>query len=185
MRLFAAFPLPAEIVSGILHALEPVRAQAPRAKWVDGAGLHVTVHFFGECSDEDLRNLKRVFDDPGLRVPPIPARLGQVGQFPEHGSPRVLWVGFHRGEEGMHAFWDLFESRISGQGWEREARGFSPHVTLARAGSFSFPAGWPPAIRMPAVDFSLEECVLFQSVLGPAGATYHAQGRIPLGRGSP
>jgi RNA 2',3'-cyclic 3'-phosphodiesterase len=185
MRLFAALPLPTAIVPSLMQSLEPARERCTQARWVAVTGMHVTLHFFGDCTDEQLNALKRVFEDPALRAPAIAVRLGPVGQFPERGAPRVLWVGFARGEEAMRAYWELFESRIAPLGWQRDARGFTPHVTIARAGAAPVPRGWAEGISAPSTDFYIEECVLFQSVLDRAGATYYAQSRMGFGRGSP
>ena len=183
MRLFAALPLPAAIVPALMLAMEPARRRAPSAKWVAAAGMHITIHFFGDCTDERLGALKKVFEDHTLSVPALAVRLGSVGQFPAQGAPRVLWAGFERGGEAMRSYWDLFESRIAPLGWQPDARGFTPHVTLARAGAIPIPRKWEEGIRMPSMDFFIEECVLFQSVLDRSGATYHAQSRISFGRG--
>jgi len=184
MRLFAALPLPAAVIPSLLGAIAPARGQAPRAKWSASEGLHITLHFFGDCTDAKLNALKGVFADPSMRVSAMAVRLGPVGQFPPQGAPRVIWVGFERGEEEMRTYWNLFESRIAPLGWKADVRGFTPHVTLARVGSVPIPPRWSEGISMPSTDFLIDECVLFQSVLGPGGATYHAQSRIHFERGS-
>ena len=169
MRLFAALPLPASIIPALMHAIEPARLRASRAKWVASEGLHITLHFFGDCTEAQVEALKKACGDPSLRLPAMAARLGDVGQFPSRGAPRVLWAGFHRGEVSMRAYWGIFESRMAPLGWQSDPRGFTPHVTLARVGSAEIPQDWAKGISMPSMDFIMDECVLFQSRSGSDG----------------
>jgi len=122
--------------------------------------------------------------DPALRRAPISTGLGGLGQFPPRGIPRVLWVALERGVEEMRAFWERFEQAIAPLGWTPDPRGFSPHVTVARPGSAALDGDWGSGVEMPALGFSIVECVLFQSVLGRAGAEYLPLKRIPFNRGS-
>jgi 2'-5' RNA ligase len=181
VRVFAALPLPSGVVSSLEEALAPARRMSSGLRWVSAGGFHVTLHFFGEVPEPGVAALQRVFEDPDLRVPAIPLRLGTMGQFPPRGSPRVLWVGFEQGVEVMRSYWALFEKKISPLGWVPDKRGFSPHVTVARAGRAGG-AGEDLKAEIPRIDFLMEECVLFQSILGHAGAQYLALKKIPLKR---
>ena len=182
MRVFAALPLPPAVVGALHSALAPVRRAHPGLRWVTPGGFHVTLHFFGEVSEPGVAALLQALDDPALRTAAIPARLGNAGQFPPRGNPRVLWVGLERGEPEMRSYWSVFEEKISALGWTPDKRGFSAHITVARAGNSAI-AGWDRSIEVPRTDFSVEECVLFQSILGRAGAQYVPLKTIPLGRG--
>jgi RNA 2',3'-cyclic 3'-phosphodiesterase len=184
MRLFAALPIPATAVARLFQAIEPARARLPRVKFVASAGMHVTLHFFGECTEKQLADLRPVFADPALRVPAITGRFDRLGQFPERGPARVLWAGFGAGAREMRTLWEAFEARIASQGWEKDPRGFSPHLTLARAGRETIPGGWSDGIVLPSEEFLIDECILFQSILDRSGATYHPLCRMGLGRGT-
>jgi 2'-5' RNA ligase len=170
-------------VAGLLDSrLVPARRAFPGFRWVPAAGFHVTLHFFGDVPDAGVTALGQVFDDPELRVPAIPARFGKIGQFPPRGNPRVLWVGLDRGEAEIRAYWDRFEKKISPLGWTPDERGFSAHITIARAGRAAAPS-WDADLPVPEEDFLMEECVLFQSILGPSGAQYVPLKKIALERG--
>jgi 2'-5' RNA ligase len=182
VRVFAALPLPAAAAGLLDSALAPARRACPELRWVSPAGFHVTLHFFGEVAEEGVAALQHAFDDPDLRVPAIQIRLGGIGQFPERGNPRVLWVGLERGEADIRAYWDLFEKKVSPLGWTPDARGFSAHITIARAGR-SAAAAPDGHLEMPRADFLMEECVLFQSILGRGGAEYVPLKKIALERG--
>jgi 2'-5' RNA ligase len=91
-------------------------------------------------------------------------------------------VGIDRGEEEMRSYGKLFEEKIAPLGFLPDARGFTPHVTIARSGSVLLESGWGAGIAIPPVDFLLQECVLFQSVLGRGGAEYVPLQRIAFGK---
>jgi RNA 2',3'-cyclic 3'-phosphodiesterase len=181
MRVFAAFPLPAAARASIAEAFKESRSREPHARWVSSAIIHLTVHFFGELPAEAVQGLKAVFDDASLRRPPIPARLGAPGQFPGSGHARVLWVGLDAGGEEMAEFSHQFEQRIAPlsslggppQAWLPDARGFTPHITVARAGRDTIHDGWDEGVSLPHTDFMVEECVLFESLIGVGGSEYH------------
>jgi 2'-5' RNA ligase len=182
VRVFAALPLPPAVVGSLEAALAPARRAYPGLRWVSARGFHVTLHFFGELPEAGVAALQQVFDDPDLRVPAIAMRLGKIGQFPPRGDPRVLWVGLEQGAEEMQSYWDLFERKIFPLGWTPDVRGFAAHVTVARAGKAAI-AGGNIVVEIPPMDFFMEECVLFQSVLGSAGAQYLPLKSISLNRG--
>lgn len=180
MRLFAALELPAEARAGISDAFSRLRALAPRAKWVSPESMHLTLHFFGEVADAEVGGFSSVFDDASLAVPVIRFQLGPAGFFPPGGPPKVLWVGITRGVEEMRAFCDRFTDKLqalrSGAGplrqWSPDSRGFSPHITVARSGAAPLSREWAGEVKVPAAEYRVERCVLFQSILGPGGARY-------------
>ena len=143
MRVFAALPLPLPPLPRLAAAIEPVRLAYPRLRWVPPSAYHLTVHFFGDLPDPAVAALKALLLDPGLRVPAIPARFGLLGQFPEQGTARVVHASLEQGAEEARAFYDVFHRLAAPLGYQPEARGFAPHITLARA-----PSGAP--VRPPA-----------------------------------
>jgi 2'-5' RNA ligase len=174
MRVFAALPLPTSAAAELAAAVEPLRRALPRLRWVSPAGYHVTVHFFGDLDEPAMSRLRALFREPDLRVAAIPARWGRLGQFPGRGPARVIHAELEKGAEEAHAFHDLFHRMAAPLGYAPDPRGFSPHVTLARAGQVAPAEGWQDGVRLPDGEFLIGECVLYESVLGPAGARYTA-----------
>jgi 2'-5' RNA ligase len=190
VRVFAALPLPSGIAAGIGSAFSSARTLAPKARWVPQESMHLTLHFFGEIPEEKISGFSPLFDDPELRWPVIRARLGEPGFFPKSGAPRVLWIGLQEGVEEMRAFLKLFTEKMQplrqADGplcqWSPDARGFSPHLTVARSGSAPLSTHWAQAVKIPSGEFLITECVLFQSLLGAGGARYVPLKTIPFQR---
>jgi 2'-5' RNA ligase len=191
VRVFAACPLPAGVSAGIAGSFSSARALAPRVKWVGPESMHLTLHFFGEIPDQEIKGFTQVFEDPALRIPAPRARLGPAGCFPAAGTPRVLWVGLRDGVEALRAFWVDFTEKLHPlrrpggplRDWCPDVRGFNPHVTVARSGTVPLDARWAAA-PVPSADFEIVECVLFQSLLGAGGARYVRLMSIPFQKGN-
>jgi len=186
MRLFAALELSAEARAGISEAFARLRSLAPKARWVSAESMHLTLHFFGEIPDDLVDRFSPVFDDPSLQVPAMPVRFGPAGFFPGSGTPKVLWMGIAAGVEPMRAFWSQLTGKLEAlrtgtgplQTWTPDARGFSPHITVARAGTVPLSRQWAVEVKPPAEEFTVRRCVLFQSLLGAGGARYVPQKTI-------
>jgi RNA 2',3'-cyclic 3'-phosphodiesterase len=181
MRLFAALPLPRDVSAALGKGLAKARELYPRIHWVREEKMHLTLHFFGDLPDDCVQYLYHVFEnDATLARTPIPMRLGLPGKFPEKGPPKVLWVGLDKGREDLQEYWRLFETKLIPLHLQPDPEGFSPHVTVARAGKASVDAGWVDFVQVPRIDFKISELVLYQSVLGQSGVNHVAQRRVPF-----
>jgi len=190
--VFAALELPPSLRSAIAGAFSGARAIAPKAKWVSTEAMHLTLHFFGEVPEAQIEGFSPVFADRALQRPAIRAQLGSAGFFPPGGPPRVLWVGLARGVEELRSFWERFTERLQPlranggplRGWSPDQRGFSPHITVARAGPVPLSRQWAEHVQVPSGEFLVQRCVLFQSVLGPGGPRYEPLRAIVFPEGS-
>lgn len=182
MRVFAALPLPAAAVSAVNGIVEDLRARYPRMRYVRPEGMHLTLHFFGEIEDGAVEVLKTLFGDPRVKRPVIHASLGRLGRFPPGGLPRVIWLGLSSGERELADYSGLFQSLIKPLGYREDPRGFTPHLTIARAGNERADGEWIAARPVPALDFAFSELVLFKSVLSREGAVYSPLARVELER---
>ena len=181
MRVFAALPLPDSGIRALDAAIEPLRRAHPRLRWVAPSSYHLTLHFFGELGEEAVSRLKALFAAPELRARPIAARFGPLGRFPDRGEPRVIHVALAQGAEEARAYFDAFHAAIAKLGYRPEARGFVPHITLARFPREPLPGGLTVDMAVPQAEFLIEQCVLYQSVLGPGGPRYAAIARAGFG----
>ncbi len=183
MRVFAALPLPPAAIETLTAVQTALRGRCRSIRPTGVAGMHLTLHFFGEVDEGGVKRLAELWRDPVLRGPRIAASLGPLGAFPPRGSPRVLWVGLDRGADAVRTFQGMLAGRLEELGFRGDPRGFSPHVTLARAGSPAPPAGLLEGIAAPRLDFAFVECVLFESILGPRGPSYVPLAAVTFDRG--
>jgi 2'-5' RNA ligase len=129
MRLFTAILLPPETLLRLERLLSALRPEA-LISWSPLDNLHITTKFIGSWPENRLPEL----DAALAGLPPsvsFDVHLHDLGWYPDHRSPRVLWAGV----ESCPALLDLakdIEARLETLGIAKESRSFSPHLTLAR-----------------------------------------------------
>ena len=190
MRLFVALDIDSEIRRRIVAFRDSLRPCAPDVRWVGPETFHVTLQFLGETSRlDEIRNALQQ-----VRRTAIPLNFRGTGFFPNSKSPRVFWVGI-QSDETLQQLSDAILTALNPLGFQREPGPFTPHLTLARAGS-----GRPRPVRgersasglrvvgvkvqdLGVVDFgsiTAREFCLYESQLSPSGAKYTALNRYPL-----
>ena len=185
MRLFIAIDLGQRVRALVKKEVERLQPFAPKAKWVNVEGMHVTLVFLGYVDDQRVPQVQAIVRDVAWRHPPVRLAVEAIGGFGSSVRPRVLWLGLTGDVEPLAAIKAELEERLVPLGYEREKRPFRPHLTLARA-------------RMPNGDAALARCIracgatafgtaqvdriiLFRSDLSPKGAKYTALCEPQLG----
>ena len=89
MRVFIALDIPEEIRTRLTKYMERTRALAPQARWARVEGLHVTLKFIGETSEQRIEEMKASL--ASIKAAPLVVRFEGVGFFPNaEGGPRFL-----------------------------------------------------------------------------------------------
>lgn len=132
MRIFIALDIPAEIRARMIEYAERARRFSPEARWARTEGLHVTLKFIGETSEERVDQIRNALKS--VTAAPFPVKFMNAGFFPNARSPRVFWIGVDGGE-GLVQLAAKIDDETSKLGFPPEERAFHPHLTLARTGS--------------------------------------------------
>ena len=189
MRAFLALALPAEVRRALAEAQEALRAADADVTWVNPEQLHLTLKFLGDVTDA-----QRAAIDEGMRQVAaahrrFTARAQALGAFPPGRAPRIVWAGVHDPGRAMCGLAGAIEAQAEAAGVPREARGFSPHVTLGRVRS---PRGVEDLVRAirsaswpGSSSWTVTAVTLFQSVLDARGARYTMLAEHPLAGGEP
>src|SRR5688572_27680231 len=138
MRLFVAVEISPATVSAALECIETMRTRvvrlAPQSRitWITADRLHITLRFIGHVAEEEhAAAILQVLRSP-LDQAPFDLTVAGVGTFPPKGSPRVVWAGVAGARDRLVALEEVVSGRLAGVGVPRDARPFSPHLTLAR-----------------------------------------------------
>lgn len=182
MRLFFGLDLPAETVRSLEALMDRLRPTA-RIQWGSPANLHITTKFVGEWPDERLAEIQAAVAVIAPRAP-IQVHVHRVGFFPNPHAPRVFWCGIEApGLEGLAMDTDR---AVAALGVAREARGFSPHLTLARIKEMPHLQPLREAIAaLPSLEFGQFEAsrfFLYRSQLRPNGSVYTKLAEFPLSK---
>lgn len=193
-RLFVAVPLPGPalsaveaLVAGVRLAPEPgpgERRDPADVRWVRMDGLHVTLRFLGPTDPARLPDARAAVQAAAEGVERFEVSLRGAGAFPEHGRPRVLWLGLERGLDALDALARRVASALAEHGWPHDDRPVRPHLTLARSDGVI--AGPLVAGRLVAaardldLRWTADRVVLFESQTGGGPARYLPLLDVPL-----
>jgi RNA 2',3'-cyclic 3'-phosphodiesterase len=186
VRLFIAVDPSPEVTARIERAIARLRLRSPSARWVTAASLHITLAFLGEIDAEKAPSYGAALARIAARHAPFPLRFQGGGSFGSKQRPRILWAGVEGDRDGLAALQRDVVAEIVPLGYTPEPRGFSPHLTVARARD---PSGDPTLAAAAAAlgdeDFgeaAIAALVLYRSDLAREGARYSTVSAAILGQ---
>jgi len=175
LRLFIALPLPADIVEYLGRTIEALRATGPDVRWVDPGNVHLTVRFLGETDAAVVPRLTALLDGVAAQLAPTTLTLDRMGAFPNLRRPNVFWVGLAGNTERLSKLARQVELGVRTLRFEKEKKGFKPHLTLGRVKrgrTVTETVSQIEAMRIEPREVLFDQVVLFQSDLTPQGAVY-------------
>jgi len=180
IRAFIAIDLSTEIIQRLEEVAGQLkqRLAGVQIRWVPVENIHLTLKFLGDVSMTNLEVLKKILLAEASNHSPFEMSVGELGAFPSLRRPRVIWVGVSAPSE-LNALQHGIEAETARLGYQRENRGFSPHLTLGRVSRNApsqearqigdvldkFKVGFLGATRV-------REVYLYRSDLRPGGAVY-------------
>ncbi len=177
MRLFLAIALPQDQSACLMD----LQCGLQGARWLPPENLHLTLCFLGETEPRQAQDLDAALT--ALRAPRFSLTLSGLGVFGTASKLRSLWAGVEP-SNALTRLQAKTERAARGAGLPLAKKKFRPHVTLARF------KGRPGARHYDFISrhalfrtapFTVEDIVLFSSILAQSGATYRAEARYPLG----
>lgn len=136
MRLFVGLDLPDEIRDRIAQFMAEMRGLAPDVRWVKAESLHVTLKFIGEKPDRFAIEIQKAL--ASIAAPSFEIAFRGSGFFPTPRAARVFWIGI-KADAALPQLAGKIDASLAQIRIPKETRAFSPHLSVARAGS-----GAPP-----------------------------------------
>ncbi len=164
-----------------------LESEIPRGmhiSWVQPASLHLTLKFLGDIDERVIDPLRDALELVIGNQAIVNVPFERLGVFPRPHNPRVLWVGpsgdWELGAEAKRVveIHGAVEQACEGLGFLREAKPFSPHLTLARIKSGERQVGIALAKRgildrsLSLGALAMESAALMKSELKPTGSVY-------------
>ncbi len=157
------------------------------ARWVRSETIHLTLRFLGDVSSEDLPALYRAVQAACIKHGPFEVTLAGLGCFPHTRRPRVVWTGVREDTGQLMALQRDVEKELTRLGYPREARRFTPHLTLARVNKQAL-AAEIEALGAGVVQanvgvlgmMNVDHVSVMRSDLQPRGAVYTELYRVSL-----
>jgi len=188
IRSFIAIELPEAVLTG-LQQLQ-TELTLPRysfVKCVSPEGIHLTLKFLGNISAQKVTDITGVMEQASQGVSPFQLQITEVGAFPDMRRPRVLWVGIKGEVDKLIGWQQRIDNGLVPLGFAKEARPFTPHLTLARLRENCSPGDRLHLGEMVAssnvevnYNFTVNSLNLMKSQLLPTGAVYSRLAEVKL-----
>ncbi len=133
IRTFVAVDVGRAICSSAAELIEELARTPADVKWVQADNLHLTLKFLGDVETNSLHEVCAAVQRAADETAPFALEIRGAGAFPNLQRPRTVWLGVGEGAEAMTELAQRIESALQGLGYPREARRFSPHLTIGRA----------------------------------------------------
>ena len=133
VRSFAAIELPGELKQELVALVDRMRSGGQTGvRWVDPNGIHLTLKFLGDVAVERLDDVTGALRQATRGIPRFRLAVAGLGVFPNARTVRVAWVGVSGQVDVLEGLQQRVASALVPLGFAAEARGFTPHLTLAR-----------------------------------------------------
>ncbi len=168
MRCFLAVPVEGSVVREVLRLQNLAESSGCLIKPVKPENLHVTLKFFGEIKDEDVKEIMKLCST--IRLEEFEILFRGVGFFPSEKAPRVLWIGVEGLEPLLEAVTNALRSKFG-------SAADKPHLTVCRFRKYV-----PFRPSVPEIRHTVKKFSLYSSTLTPGGPIYREIGSFELSR---
>ncbi len=186
MRLFIAIEISSEVRQNLCTVMNELRKVWTGVRFVRPEGIHLTLKFLGEVHETDSENIAGTLNDVRRLHMPFQVEVSSLGRFPEKGRPRVVWSGVKEETGILARLADDIEVAMEKIGFEKETRGFKPHITIGRVKGAG---GEDRGLRLLEENsernfgsYEVDRFHLIKSTLLPDGARYEKLRTFELGK---
>ena len=185
LRCFIAIEIPETIKKSIAAIIDNLKKSD--VKWVSEENIHITLQFLGETEESLIPDIKGALYKILAPYSHFYIKIADVGCFPSGKRPRVIWVGIKESQSLINLYKDISNEMVK-FGYQKEERGFTPHVTIGRVKSNrnlrELLSRLDELKFTDFPDFEVQNIKLMKSELKPSGAKYYSLAEIPFGRRS-
>ena len=117
--------------SQILEFKKAIEGTGADVKLVEPENIHITLKFLGDVAENLVDSLDNAIKEAVRGIKPYPLLLRKTGVFPNQQYLKVIWIGIEDGQTtGIIA--KKLDEELSKLGFPREAKQFTPHLTIGR-----------------------------------------------------
>lgn len=182
-RLFAALKIHPD--KSFLDSFSNLRSslQHEQIKWVEEENIHITLKFFGETDEREIPRIGSVLTSRAANTNSFGISLQTLGIFGSSYAPRVIWTGIEPNAE-LTLLMRALHGDLVAAGFVSDRQNLIPHLTLGRIKFLKDKILFQRVIekfkRMYSKPETIEEIILFESILRREGPEYNAVGRFPF-----
>ncbi|HEY5673644.1 MAG TPA: RNA 2',3'-cyclic phosphodiesterase [Malonomonas sp.] len=180
LRSFIAITLKKELKLQISNLQQQLVHAAPELKPVKAENLHLTLHFLGGQTQDQLAKIASAMLSIGQKKKNFNATVKGVGFFPNQRRPTIVWLGIHP-QSGLTELHGCLSEELKQIGIAPDPRPYRPHLTIGR---FKRPPEKPaalcPFLSHECGSLSIDQLTLFSSRLTAGGAIHTPLQTVPL-----
>ena len=181
IRTFICIEVPETIKNRIERLQHELRKTQAQVSWTRAANIHLTIKFLGDIEAGQVNAVRVAVERATTGINGFEIEVNGAGCFPSIKNPRVLWVGLDQIPDELRKLQRNVEDELAREGFEREPKKFSPHLTIARIRSPH--SAQSLAEKLIATGFEPEtfrasEVIVMRSDLKPSGPIYTPQAII-------
>jgi RNA 2',3'-cyclic 3'-phosphodiesterase len=176
-RVFCAVELPDVVRQRLEDHVKLLRKEVPdaAASWSRVDNIHLTLKFFGNVEVKRIEKISAAAERAVKEFSTFQIAVGNTGVFPRASRPQVLWIGVSDPSGQLTALQEKFENECAAEGFPKENRAYSPHLTIARLRRPEGARHLADAhlqMKFESTEIELNEIVVFRSELSPKGSKY-------------
>lgn len=152
-------------------------------KWTNISNIHITLAFLGDTDESIIKNIIQMLKEVCTGLTPFQLRMKGTGVFRNFSDPRIIWTGIEQPDRLLQ----LNKLILSGFGElniDLSDKPFNPHLTLGRIKHLSDKNVFKGIIeQFQNTDIQtvpVNEVVLYESILLPAGPVYKPLAKVAL-----
>lgn len=178
-RLFLAIALPENTRNCMAARVRAIAERAEKVRWAPVANIHITLKFLGDTSVERKATVAATMERVAGRMQPFELAIAGARVVRRGRRPQMVWATVVDTSGQLRRLHGRTERLLEQEGFVRERRSLSPHITLARVRDGIAPweqhllDDWALAQRdLAAVPLRVEGVDLMKSELKLRGAEY-------------
>jgi RNA 2',3'-cyclic 3'-phosphodiesterase len=187
VRTFICIEIPESIKERIAELQRGLRRADAQVSWTKPSNIHLTLKFLGDVTRSRIERVSRAVERAASSSLPFEIEVGPTGCFPSPRSPRVLWIGLTGLPGSLKQLHECIEDELFREGFPREAKRFSPHLTIGRVRAPKNASRLAEELLATGFEpetFQAHEVIVMRSELKPTGSVYTPQAAITLGHSS-
>lgn len=183
IRTFICIEIPDSIRSRIDRLQTALKNIDAQVSWTRSSNIHLTLKFLGEVEASRISRVCKAVERASKGIERFEIEVSGAGCFPSPRNPRVLWIGFSEVPDALKELYANLENELAREGFAREKRKFSPHLTIGRLRGQKNATQLAEALiasDFKAETFKATEVIVMRSDLKPTGSIYTPQRVIDL-----
>jgi len=170
VRIFFALWPDEEVRQNIAGLFAGFDLDPAQCRFLTPGNLHLTLHFIGNSSFEDLKCFRQCAT--GIEVKSLVIDIDRQGYFKK---PKLLWLGCSQVPQALFQLQTQLGQQLLPCGFMPERRPFNPHVSIARKLLAA-----PKRIEFEPIRWVVTRFVLVQSNAISGGVQYQVIDEYPL-----